>query len=93
MTPYGHNVVMKKVKIAEFKSRLSAHLRAVEKGAEVIVLDRERPIARVSPFSEGADDFSVRPPRITTGLKELKFPPIGYDIDVVSALRSDRDHR
>jgi prevent-host-death family protein len=40
---------MKRVRIAELKDRLSEHLRAVERGAEVIVLDRDRPIARIVP--------------------------------------------
>lgn len=41
---------MKQVKIAELKDRLSEHLRAVEKGAEVVVTDRNRPIARIVPL-------------------------------------------
>jgi prevent-host-death family protein len=41
---------MKRVGIAELKDRLSEHLRAVEDGAEVIVLDRKRPIARIVPM-------------------------------------------
>jgi prevent-host-death family protein len=43
------HVVMKRVKIAELKSQLSKHLRAVELGAEIEVTDRERPIARIVP--------------------------------------------
>ncbi|MDQ3033696.1 MAG: type II toxin-antitoxin system prevent-host-death family antitoxin [Myxococcota bacterium] len=39
-----------RVKIAELKSHLSEHLRNVERGDEVIVTDRERPIARIVPF-------------------------------------------
>lgn len=93
VTTCGHNAVMKKVRIAEFKSRLSAHLRAVENGAEIIVLDRERPIARVSPFAEGADDFLVRPPRMTSGLKGLRYAPLGSGEDVVDLLRADRNQR
>ena len=41
---------MKSVKIAELKDRLSEHLRAVEQGAEVVVADRNRPIARIVPI-------------------------------------------
>ena len=40
------------VKIAEFKSHLSEHLRAVRRGHEIIVKDRETPIARVVPYEE-----------------------------------------
>jgi prevent-host-death family protein len=45
---------MKSVKIAELKDRLSEHLRAVEQGDEVIVTDRNRPIARIVPLSSAA---------------------------------------
>ena len=41
---------MRQVKIAELKDRLSEHLRAVENGAEVVVMDRNRPIARIVPL-------------------------------------------
>jgi len=44
---------MKTVKIAELKNRLSEHLRAVERGAEIEVRDRERPIARLVPAPGG----------------------------------------
>jgi prevent-host-death family protein len=43
---------MRSVKIAELKDRLSEHLRAVEQGDEVIVTDRNRPIARIVPIAE-----------------------------------------
>ncbi len=42
---------MKRVKIAELKDRLSSHLREVERGAEIEVTDRSRPIARVVPIA------------------------------------------
>ena len=45
--------VMLHVKIAELKAHLSEHLRAVEGGGEVIVTDRDRPIARIVPYEEG----------------------------------------
>jgi antitoxin (DNA-binding transcriptional repressor) of toxin-antitoxin stability system len=34
---------MRQVKIAELKNRLSGHLRAVENGAEVVVMDSVAP--------------------------------------------------
>lgn len=47
--PTWLDVAMTTVKIAELKDHLSRHLRAVEAGAEVIVTDRNRPIARIVP--------------------------------------------
>lgn len=55
---------MKSVKIAELKDKLSEHLRAVEQGEEVIVTDRNRPIARIVPLAAGAHDIVVVPPRV-----------------------------
>ncbi len=39
------------LRIAEFKARLSEHLQAVRRGAEIVVKDRETPIARVVPYA------------------------------------------
>jgi prevent-host-death family protein len=41
---------MLRVKIAELKNHLSRYLRAVRSGEEVEVMDRERPIAWLSPI-------------------------------------------
>jgi prevent-host-death family protein len=40
---------MKTVKISEFKAHLSAHLRVASQGEEILVCDRNRPIARLVP--------------------------------------------
>lgn len=85
---------MKQVKIAEFKAHLSKHLRAVQKGEEVTILDREHPIAKVIPFpQEKGEKIVVRPAKIKGGWDKLKFPKIATTIDVVKLLREDRDSR
>ena len=38
------------VKIADLKNNLSRHLGLVKQGAQITVLDRDRPIARIIPF-------------------------------------------
>jgi len=43
---------MKAVRIADLKNQLSEHLRAVERGEEVTVTDRARPIARIVPLDD-----------------------------------------
>jgi prevent-host-death family protein len=40
-----------KAKIADLKNNLSRYLSLVRKGGEIIVLDREKPIARIVPFA------------------------------------------
>ncbi|MBK5295687.1 MAG: type II toxin-antitoxin system prevent-host-death family antitoxin [Vicinamibacteria bacterium] len=50
---------MKRAKIAELKNSLSRYLDHVREGGQVLVMDRDRPVARivpVEPASEGADD-------------------------------------
>jgi len=51
------------VRIAELKDRLSEHLRAAEGGMEVLVMDRDRPIARIVPLPGAARRIRLVPPR------------------------------
>jgi antitoxin (DNA-binding transcriptional repressor) of toxin-antitoxin stability system len=41
------------VKIADLKNNLSRHLVRVRRGAEITVLDRDTPVARIVPFVHG----------------------------------------
>lgn len=41
---------MHTVNIAELKARLSAHIRRVRAGEEVLVCDRNQPVARIVPY-------------------------------------------
>ena len=41
---------MKTVQIADLKDHLSAYLRDVRKGEEIIVRDRNLPVARIVPY-------------------------------------------
>jgi antitoxin (DNA-binding transcriptional repressor) of toxin-antitoxin stability system len=41
---------VRRVKIADFKNNLSRHLAHVRAGGDLIVLDRDTPVARVVPF-------------------------------------------
>ena len=60
----------KEVKIAEFKARLSEYLRAVRRGHEIVVKDRDTPIARIVPYQAPANRLMVRP--ATKSLKEVE---------------------
>ena len=55
-------MVMKKVGIADLKSRLSYHLRGVRRGRTVTVMDRDTPIARIIPYERGPGLLVVRRP-------------------------------
>jgi prevent-host-death family protein len=63
---------MRTVNIAELKAQLSAHIRRVRAGEEVLVCDRNKPVARIVPcemegFSEQEQRLIARgvltPPR------------------------------
>ncbi len=41
---------MKTVQIGDLKNHLSAHLREVRQGEEIIVRDRNEPVARIIPY-------------------------------------------
>ncbi|HEX5036687.1 MAG TPA: type II toxin-antitoxin system Phd/YefM family antitoxin [bacterium] len=85
----------RKVKIAEFKSKLSKHLRSVRGGDELIILDRDRPVARVAAYEKGteASDFRIRSARIRGCWKQVRWPSLPVKADVVRILREDRDKR
>ena len=53
---------MRRVNIGELKARLSAHIRLVRDGEEVLVCDRNKPVARIVPCS--VEDESERERRL-----------------------------
>jgi antitoxin (DNA-binding transcriptional repressor) of toxin-antitoxin stability system len=55
---------MKTVKISELKAHLSANLRLVSSGEEVLVCDRDRPIARIVPVVSHNSEYSERTKRL-----------------------------
>jgi prevent-host-death family protein len=80
---------MKRVGIADLKARLSGHLRAVQKGESLVVVDRGTPIARLVPFSETTNGLTVR-----RALRELHLvklpPPTRRKTDSLAALLEER---
>lgn len=66
---------MKQVKIAELKDHLSEHLRAVERGAEIEVTDRSRPIARIVPLAPSSPTVRfVEPTRDFAAIRDQSRP-------------------
>lgn len=45
---------MKTVNIADLKNRLSAYLQLVRNGEELLVKDRDVPVAHISPYKAGS---------------------------------------
>lgn len=93
---------MRTVNIADLKNNLSAHLERVRKGEELLVKDRNRPIARVVPLSAGEDLDSeelelaaegiIRLPTksLPDSFWKMPAPRVSFE-DAVSAVTSERD--
>ncbi|MFI4887505.1 MAG: type II toxin-antitoxin system Phd/YefM family antitoxin [Burkholderiales bacterium] len=93
---------MKRATISQAKDRLSEYLQLVERGETVLILRRDKPIARIVPVetSEGTDKERLadlerrgiirrasKPPRKTLP------PPIDWPagVSLLDALLRDRD--
>jgi prevent-host-death family protein len=96
------------VRIGDLKNNLSAHLRRVRQGEEILVCDRETPIARIVPLTAGEDfteqeralaaEGKLRLPRVPPSkaawdaIWKLPAPKVDKD-RALEALRADRDGR
>jgi prevent-host-death family protein len=82
---------MRRVRIAELKDRLSEHLRAVEQGGEVVVLDRNRPIARIVPMPpQGRRVRLIPPSRELAGVRDRRRSRSGWRITSTELLLEER---
>lgn len=67
------------VKIGELRNKLSALLRRVKAGEEILVYDRDKPIARIQPVAEKPPTFKSDKERLawleTRGLVRLPKNP------------------
>lgn len=77
---------MRSVNVAELKNQLSKYLKFAKQGEEVIIRDRNLPVAKLVPFSaEDADDEELmlvaagkmRLPKVRLDLKKLWEIPTG----------------
>jgi prevent-host-death family protein len=90
LTCSDYNMVMKGVRIAELKARLSEYLRSVRKGRTLTVLDRDTPIARIVPYTP--EPIEVR--RATRRPRDLGLPaPPAAPTDSLAVLLDDRRRR
>ncbi len=63
---------MRTVKISELKARLSSHIRRVRDGEEVLVCDRNAPVARIVPVQ--LDDYSAQEQKLVA--RGILAPPL-----------------
>lgn len=96
---------MRAVNIGDLKDNLSRYLGEVRRGAEVVVKDRNKPIARIVPIAAREDDEGelldliaegdARPPRsddpLPRGFWAQALPKVS--VDLARLIREDRDGR
>jgi prevent-host-death family protein len=63
---------MRTAKISELKAKLSAHIQYVKNGEEVLILDRNTPVARLIPAGP-SEEYSEREQRLIA--KGILTPP------------------
>ncbi|PYS52392.1 MAG: prevent-host-death protein [Acidobacteria bacterium] len=93
---------MQTVNIAELKNNLSAYLEQVKNGEELIVKDRNRPIARLVPLIGGEDLDAEEAALVAAGLIRLPTKEKSDDFlslpaphvalsDIQAVIRAERD--
>ena len=93
---------MQTVNIAELKNNLSAYLEKVKNGVELIVKDRNRPVARLVPLNEGQDLDAEEAALVAGGLMRLPVKlksddflalpaPRVASADIQAVIRAERD--
>jgi prevent-host-death family protein len=72
---------MRSVNIGTLKNQLSAYLQMVREGEEVVVRDRNKPVARIVPFKPDAESEFTEEELHLARIGVLKLPenPRGID--------------
>ncbi|MCY4271660.1 MAG: type II toxin-antitoxin system prevent-host-death family antitoxin [bacterium] len=91
---------MGSVSVSSLKANLSRHLREVQRGGEIQVLDRGKPVARLVPATTDSDNPRER--LISAGILRpgqgdsaaiLEGPPLDLQTSISEALDQDRADR
>ena len=82
---------MSEIGVAELKARLSEYLREVRKGHDVIIHDRDQPIARIVPYTPRGALVVREPTSRYATLGDVPLPsPVKLRHDPVALLLEDR---
>jgi prevent-host-death family protein len=89
--------VRSEVRITEFKRKLSRYLRAAQAGSEIVIKDRDTPVARLVPYGPPPRRLVTRPPvGSLQDLDRMRRPPRPKNLtwrDVMRALQEERRDR
>jgi antitoxin (DNA-binding transcriptional repressor) of toxin-antitoxin stability system len=78
---------MRTVNVAELKDQLSKYLTFAKGGEEVVIRDRNLPVAKLVPFSsEGADEQELK--LVAAG--KLRLPKVRLDVKQLSKISTGR---
>ena len=88
-------MVMTRVGVAKLKAGLSKYLRKVKAGKEVVVYDRDTPIARIVPYTSNQrlGGLVLRQPVSGVRMQDVPLPPplpMPEGFDIVDLLLDDR---
>ncbi len=78
---------MRTVNVAELKNSLSGYLRLVRGGEEIVVRDRNRPIARIVPIGADSSEDDDEALLIAEGQLTPGGGPVGEDFWALPAPR------
>jgi prevent-host-death family protein len=68
---------MRSVNVAELKNQLSKYLRFARGGEEIVIRDRNLPVAKLVPLSaEGADDQEL----VLVAAGKMRLPKVRLDV-------------
>lgn len=88
---------MKAINVTELKANLSKYLRMASRGSQIVVKDRDEPIAQLGPLPKEAvpwRDRLAREGRLRLGTQnwgKLKISRVEGSIDIQSSLRAVRE--
>jgi prevent-host-death family protein len=76
---------MRSVNIAELKNRLSTYVTFARGGEEIIIRDRNLPVAKLIPFSSGgASDEEL----LLVAAGKMRLPEVPLDVDELLKIKT-----
>lgn len=78
---------MRSVNVAELKNRLSKYLRFAKRGEEIVIRDRNLPVAKLVPFpADGTDEQEL----LLVAAGKMRLPKVRLDVKALSKIPTGR---